>query len=184
MLETWEKRWFGEGAIPLKMQQWSEELGFVMQPVRSDLYLINKGGRNLGIKWREGSLQIKELIKKEEPDQYEKYQKWSFDLSEKNMADKLDKYEKWQTVTKKREMAKWSLNNEGFSRVEIDEEVEEGCEVELSALVINDHLWWTVAYEATGGKHILEKALNKFGPPVPEGALCMGYAEWIDREFK
>ncbi|MGK7391172.1 MAG: hypothetical protein ACNS60_12525 [Candidatus Cyclobacteriaceae bacterium M2_1C_046] len=181
MQQTWEIRWFGEGAVPLKLQQWSEEIGFIMQPVRSDLYLIHSGGKNIGIKWREGNLQIKELVKK--TGSYEQYQKWSFDLSDNRMDDKLDKYEKWQSVTKKREMAKWRIKNSEFTRVEIDEVITGSCEVELSALVLSGHLWWTVAYEATGEKENLEKTLNKFTPPLSKDVLCMGYAEWINRNF-
>lgn len=180
MIESWEIRWFGEGSIPLKLQHWSEELGMIAQPVRADHYFIHNGGKALGIKWREGSLQIKERIGKNEK-RFENYQKWSFELADGNVKKDLEKHKKWSTISKKREMAKWAVKGKNFSRIEIGEEVESGVEIELSAVVINNNLWWTMAYEATGGQQVLEAALEQFQPPHINNSLCMGYSEWILR---
>ena len=182
MLETWEIRWFGEGAIPLQLQQWSAEMNLVMQPVRSDLYLVHSGGKKLGIKWREGNLQIKELISHQK--EFEQYQKWSFELKEENLSSYLSKYPTWKRVNKKREVANYVFQNNSFQLVDHDQELLTICEVELSALLLKEHLWYTIALEVNGPIEILEKALNEFKPEIPKKTMCMGYAEWVDRSIR
>lgn len=179
MLNTWEIRWFGRGPIPRLLQSWSEKNQLITQPVRSDYYMLNPGNELLGIKWREGNIQVKELMAKDGV--YENYQKWSFELKEDKPSDVLKNSNKWLAVKKKREMSTYVLENGGFTLS--DEYVlDQAIELELSAAIVEEDLWWTVAFEAIGGKDVLVKALKEFKPKdIPNDSECMGYAEWLTK---
>lgn len=183
MLESWEIRWFGKGAVPLTLQQWSEENGLTTQPVRTDHYLMHSAGKTMGIKWREGNLQIKELVGKEIKNPViEHYKKWSFLLKEDDLLQKIEAHEEWIPVAKKRDMAKWKVEEDVFHRTDPGNE-ETGLELEISAVMCKSTLWWTMALEATGGVENLEKGLKEITIPEIEGAQRMGYAEWLEKIF-
>lgn len=184
ILESWETRWFGEGAVPLPLQQWSEENNLKIQPLRTDHYLLNNAGKIMGIKWREGSLQIKELITQtDDVPPLEHYKKWSFELEKDELQNRIEGRNEWIAVTKKRDMAKWRINGGEIEKVELGYEEENGFELEISSIICKEKLWWSVAFEATGGKDNLILALNEVKLPVGENAVCMGYAEWLDVNF-
>lgn len=181
ILESWEVRWFGEGAVPIALQQWSEENDLITQPVRTDHYLVHSAGKAMGIKWREGNLQIKELVGKETKGaQGAYYKKWSFGLKEDDLLQKIQVHEEWVAVTKKRELAKWYIEDGKLTRTDPGNE-EMGVELEISAVMCRKKLWWTIAFEATGGVENLEKGLRKIIIPELKGAQRMGYTEWLEK---
>jgi hypothetical protein len=181
ILESWEMRWFGKGAVPIIFQQWSEENGLTTQPVRTDHYLMHKAGKAMGIKWREGNLQIKELVGKEtKKPTVGHYKKWSFELKEDDLLQKIEAHEEWVAVAKKRDLAKWRVEEDTLHRTDPGNE-EIGIELEISAVMCKEKLWWTIAFEATGGVENLEKGLKEIKIPEIKEAHRMGYAEWLEK---
>lgn len=183
ILESWEVRWFGQGAVPIVLQQWSEENELTTQPVRTDHYLIHSAGNAIGIKWREGNLQIKEkVVENVKKPWIGHYKKWSFGLKENDLLQRIEAHEEWIAVTKKRELAKWRVEEGALYRTDPGNE-EIGVELEISAVMCKEKLWWTVAFEATGGAQNLEKGLKEIKIPEIKGAHLMGYAEWLEKYF-
>jgi hypothetical protein len=60
MFPTTEVRWFTQGVIPSEVLRWfhEERKAFEEQPLRVDYYLRIVEGESLGVKLREGRLEI------------------------------------------------------------------------------------------------------------------------------
>lgn len=184
IIESWEIRYFSKGTLPVDIQQWVEENSLVSQPVRTDHYLLRATKEN-GTKWREGTLQVKYLVDTfavSENQEGEHYKKWSFELKDDDPLKAIETHADWIGVSKKRDMAKWTFDGHGFHRTDPGNHEESGIELEISAIMCKEQLWWTIAFEATGSKNTLIKAIEKIDVPLPHDALAMGYAQWI-QEF-
>ena len=183
-MESWEVRWFGRGAIPLTLQQWAEENSLTTQPVRTDYYLIHNAIGTMGIKWREGNIQIKELLEKtSDLNPREHYIKWSFNLKEGDQLENIRAQNEWIAVTKKRDLIKWQVIKGKLTEIETASEAPNGVELEISGILCREELWWTLALEATGNKEDLESVLDQINIPVNNESECLGYAEWLERNF-
>lgn len=88
-LITCEMRWFLEGPLPGEVERWFQSGQAAAAPWREDRYLILPGAADMGIKRREGRLEIKGRIAKlgthaiasEIEGVAERWCKWSYDAA-------------------------------------------------------------------------------------------------------
>ncbi len=147
MLITMELRWFYRGTIPTEIERWfnQDSLGGQMESPenREDWYLYLPNCDCLGIKLRQGKLEIKwrqaELKALRFGDlvegKAEKWAKWICEdpTSKCFIPAEVAGKESWLSVKKKR-----------------SQRVYQDCAVELTQLDINGKDSWSLAFEATG----------------------------------
>lgn len=147
MLITIELRWFYPGTIPTQIEHWfnQESLGGQIESpeTREDWYLYLPTCDYLGIKLRQGKLEIKwrqaefKVLRFGDfvEGKAEKWAKWTCEdpTSKCFIPAEVAGKESWLSVKKKRSQ-----------RVYAD------CAVELTQLDINGKDWWSLAFEATG----------------------------------
>lgn len=163
MLTTAELRWFNHGALPEEISYWFNCLGDYLAPPeeREDLYLSSVGCDYLGIKLRQGRLEIKwrqaELGRVRFADRVEaKAEKWGKWLCEDRTAESFrltDVVGKkaWVSVKKARSQRQYQfIPGKSIIAVPVTESIDQGCNVELTHLSINGNAWWSLAFEAFG----------------------------------
>ncbi|MBD1881067.1 hypothetical protein [Coleofasciculus sp. FACHB-T130] len=147
MLNTIEMRWFYPSKIPIEIERWFNQDslgGQIKSPEdREDWYLYLPNSDYLGIKLRQGKLEIKwrqaELKVLRFGDLVEgkagKWAKWTCEdpISKCFIPAEVVGKESWLSVKKKR-----------------SQRVYQDCTVELTQLQINGKDWWSLAFEATG----------------------------------
>lgn len=159
---TSELRWFYRGTLPEEIVSWFEQdhLGNYLEPPekREDVYLYVAGCAYLGIKLRQGRLEIK--WRKAELDittfensvagKVEKWAKWLCEdpaaeiFQPTNAVGKL-----WVSVKKVRQQRQYQvLADKSVEAVPVNEFINQGCSVELTELDINGNAWWSLAFEA------------------------------------
>ena len=162
MFPSCEIRWFFKGDIPDEIQKWffSLDESNQYQPERIDHYLKIPDQKNLGIKLREGRIEIKK--QKEEPSflkinekvsgYSDCWEKWSFELKETDKLPVTDvKCNEWIEVRKKRNMYLFEIvNGICISRSPESGTIKNGCIAELTRISVHDKLWWTLGLEAFG----------------------------------
>lgn len=161
---TAELRWFNRGTLPEAISHWFEQdcLGGERSPAeeRSDVYLYSPGCDYLGIKLRQGRLEIKwrkaELGVVHFGDRVEgKAEKWVKWICE-DPTDEMFKPaavvgKSWVSVKKVRSQRQYQvLPDESITAVPVTESIDQGCTVELTQLGINGNAWWSLAFEAFG----------------------------------
>jgi hypothetical protein len=153
---------------------------------RGDLYLYLPDAENLGIKLRgieesykndPDKLEIKRrqleagiiTFTSGVTGRLEYWSKWGFKseaatselstfLREKLSDSLAARYESWIKVDKERCLCKYKVTDERkVLAVSLDEWLDEGCNVELTALSVCDQRWWTLGLEAFG---INEKSIE------------------------
>jgi hypothetical protein len=164
MQSSFEIRWFFL-ALPDAVSMWFESKGFHFSssnPVRVDHYLPLPAKKAMGIKLREGNVEIKHLLKSTGRRGFENgritgkiqhWVKWSFDLAD---ADPLshaiirDNKHDWIAVQKERLGFKYKFTKSGREQGEIDilDMTPEGCLVEFTRLIINNKIYYTFGLES------------------------------------
>ncbi len=148
MLTTAELRWFYLGQLPQEISQWFQQdfLDGQLEPPeeREDLYLYSPENDYMGIKLRQGRLEIKwrkaELGVLRFGDRVEgKAEKWGKWLCEDPTSESFQPKDvvgkkSWMSVKKVRSQRQY-----------------ENCGVELTQLSVRGNNWWSFALEATGG---------------------------------
>jgi len=167
MLTTYELRWFYAGTVPENIQTWFEQ-NCLIDPrqapeERTDLYLYSPECDFLGIKLRQGRLEVKwrtaelgvvrfgEFVE----GKAEKWGKWMCcdPTQESFQPHQVLKNPMWVSVQKGRYSQHYQVLPESspqpVARRE-DEDIDNGCSLELSRLVIQENIWWSLAFEAFG----------------------------------
>lgn len=156
-----EIRWFIKGKIPTAVSDWFIGLNnnYVNQPERSDYYLLLKSDDSLGIKLREGKVEIKQLkqfIGQISPGQNiignaEKWIKWSFELDQANKILSKDLLSNnWIAVKKKRTLVNYGITEENIVSQKEPISYKNGCITELTSINLNNEDWWSFGLEAYG----------------------------------
>lgn len=163
MLTSLELRWFLAGKLPQEILSWFEQddLGGQLQlsETREDLYLYSPDMEYMGIKLRQGRLEIKwrqaELGVEQFAERVEgKLEKWGKWLCEDptgesfqpiNVVDKGS----WISVKKERSQRLCDL-----------------CAVELTRLHIQEDDWWSFAFETVGADSIIMDELQTIASSV------------------
>lgn len=164
MLTTMELRWFYRGELPLAISHWFQQdsLGEHLEPpeAREDLYLYIPGCDYLGIKLRQGKLEIKwrqlefDVLQfaDRSAGQAEKWIKWTCaDSTGTGIPKETVAKEPWISVMKTRSQRQYQVFSErSLVAVPINQSIDQGCTVELAKLSVNHTAWWSLAFEAFG----------------------------------
>jgi hypothetical protein len=167
------------------------------QPRRVDYYLRHVGIDSLGIKLREGRVEVKQRYRRcgvvrfheRVAGQVEHWRKWSFGLAESDGdlpgVSTLAPF--WIRVEKRRTLRKYRIVGNGVMAVREGEDFDQGCALELTSIRVGRAEWWSVGLEAFGEELVLEDALLLVAkhllaveePPVLEVADSYGYPRWL-----
>ena len=192
--QTAEVRWFlGQS---LALDRW--DISYAARPVRHDFYLRGSGER-LGVKWREGNIEIKQQQGKAEVYQHrklvgylEQWKKWSFPLADKEAFEPTDH---WIKVIKQRCLARFSYQAGTHTVIPIaaDDSTTDLCELEYTHLVVAGQDYYTVGVEASGDVTRLTENLvatmrylaenSNLGESWLVLANSSNYARWLHHHF-
>ncbi len=197
MFKSKEIRWFYHSEFK-EISEWFGNNGYSFEnsEPRTDHYLKIKDQEDIGIKLREGNIEIKQRLQRSEKENitkqangyFEKYIKWSFTSAEEdplfNKIIEEDKYH-WLAVKKERIGYKLKENKNGsIIKVKIEEFPDYGCQVEYTRLKVKNELWYTVCLEWFGEKELkfdLSILNNMLGENQLKAENSMGYAEFLNR---
>ncbi len=197
MYRTKEIRWFSNTEDP-EILRWFEENGFTFEntEARTDYYLPLKEQNDIGIKLREGNIEIKQRIHSSDEQKlvkrvkghFENYIKWSFSSSNEDpLIHSIIEEEKynWLAVRKERIGFKLKENQNGsIIKVKMTEYPKYGCQIEYTRIKVKNELWYTLGLEWFGSKElefdlsILNKMLNK---NRLKSENSMGYSQFLNR---
>ena len=191
MLQTCEIRWFFSEP-PVDLDRILSEHTEVQE--RTDWYIV-PANAECGVKLREGSLEMKlrcasygernfcDLI-----GYLEIWKKWSLVFGDEEAAPSLEELAGtgWLDVDKKRYLQRFHVDGE---RVWVaSERPLNGCEFEVTELMVEGHPHWTVGFEAVGELIKLESNLatvcqhiatrQAFRQPFTRDN-SYGYAQWL-----
>ncbi len=186
-----EVRWFRPGGVPDGVLTWFGDLpGPVASERRVDRYLELPQTAGLGIKLRQGKLEVKRLRTEHPPVVWHglagrptRWEKWSFELVEDGAAERI-----WLPVEKQRRFRTLRVGDDGaVTPVAPGARVARGCSVEVTRLTVQDALWWSVGFEATGDELGLRRTLDLAvehvagaGPPLGLSvADSVDYPAWL-----
>ncbi len=195
MYQSKEIRWF-ERTPDKNILNWFTHhgLGFDKSKSRVDFYLPLNGNNAIGVKLRDGNIEIKTRIS--QPEHYmltdtvsgftELWNKWSFGVEKKDqLADQIihqQKYD-WLEVFKERLGVKIVPGSNGEPEIKsISEKLSSGCQVEYTRLVVKEKIWYSFAIEWFGepafdpGDLFFQKML---GTTILHPENSMGYPEML-----
>ncbi len=195
MFSSCEVRWFFPEA-PLLLADWFARRGLHFHPgsesLRCDFYLRQPRRRDLGIKLREGNIEVKERTRSRGIRRFsasvagrvEYWRKWSFRLAStrEGGTDEVLAITRganpkdWIPVFKDRLLILYEIREEG--RVVLLDQpfhLQEGCGIELTRIQSRGHTWFTFGLEAfSAGQHTgrnLRSAMDAFLADVPDLVL-------------
>ncbi len=185
MLTTCEMRWFFPGSIPESIETWFQEniTNSQQQPEeRTDVYLYSPNCDFMGIKLRQGRLEIKwrnaelGVLKLGEfvSGKAEKWGKWL--CNDKNgetfqpaqvvanpiwVSVKKVRYSQFFQVTpESKPQLLASDAHEGAAKGDRNGSSDNGCSVEITHLTVQQNTWWSLGFEATGEESKLMENLQ------------------------
>jgi hypothetical protein len=201
VLKTAEIRWFHRGAPPAEVRRYFED-GEQESRERTDLYLTAPGIAGLGVKLREGRIELKQLTGREPGSArlpwlngwIEHHRKWSFSLADADAAAGLTGApgtdSPWIAVEKSRLLQLYEIHADGEVG-QVPDTVSRpgfsGCSLELVSLSVRGDAWWSLGLEAVGadGRRVgnlivlLTRARQMLAlPPYSVDRSC-GYARWL-----
>ncbi len=199
VLSTAEVRWFREGKIPTKLRSWFRKLAAKAEPqlVRIDHYLLERDTDALGIKFRDGRVEVKQRQGERRLTSFgpgwdgyvESWHKWGFPLADAQRRGKaFESFDNWIAVQKKRRVITYSISPKGkLIALPGDAGGESGCSVELTQVRVKKTLWWTLGFEAKGHPENLESTLERVvravlsgsAPPTFEPTDSFSYPGWL-----
>ena len=200
MYPTLEVRWFTRGSIPEEVREWFArgEPPPMSEPPRVDHYLRLQRSNALGIKLREGRIEIKQRLHQYGKIRFhrrvtgaiEHWRKWTMPLAVtgEGMAEILVPGSSWINVRKERMLRGYRCEVGGQVIATGGEYVDRGCHMELSTVQAGDRVWWTLAFEAYGTEPSLRGSLtstmghilgNDGVPTTLDARDSYGYARWL-----
>jgi hypothetical protein len=172
MYPTMEMRWFWPDCLPLVVHQWFDHQMPSPPSEREDWYLCLPDTVNLGIKVREGKLEIKKRlidrgivsINDRVEGQLEQWVKWGFESS--SVIDFTRPSDTWLSVKKARQQQTYILTNtDQIERLEADTDISttvtQGCNLERVELSVFDQSWVSIGFEAFGHEASVEQTLKR-----------------------
>jgi len=187
-----ELRWFFEGPLPDKVEEWLHKKEFEKETLRTDTYLLFPSSE-LGVKIREGKLEIKYLVTAEEfhsedsriSGRTEMWRKSSLPLKDPS-TNHLQVIKGPQiTVEKERYRRLYGINPSTKIVIPSNKKVAQGIIVEVTKLTIDGIQWWTIALDALGEnqKECLQlgvkSVLNDYQGPKPKKEKSYSYPKWL-----
>lgn len=212
ILTSAEIRWFFNGSLSPEIDEWFSMNHLVSKSEsRDDHYLLFPASTSVGVKFRDGKLEIKPLVKDLGDRAYppgvtghaQVWEKWSY--GDKENAPLLMQLQQmltkdntvWVTVKKERRLRKFSLDPDTVAEVGPESRPHNGCNAELTKIVLHDRSYWSFGCEAFGdptrveeyldkvAKHVLadQRFPRKFSTGHPSGLLSTAnsrsYPEWL-----
>jgi hypothetical protein len=181
--------WFNHGAG--KVERW---------PAREDHYLRLQDTYALGIKLRQGRIEVKQRVRRPGVFRFhervtgivEHWRKWSLQVAEPDRAVSSISVptSSWIPVRKERALRTYRLTiDRHVIPVSSSEPPRDGCELELTKIHIAEQDWWTLAFEAFGEESVLQEHLELVArhvfaadePPSFNASQSRGYADWLGR---
>jgi hypothetical protein len=163
MYQTHEVRWFMEEPIE-SLVNWFDKKGHNWKNIipRTDYYLPLTALKGMGIKLREGNIEIKKLIRQSKkrtfiPNVIEgKMQHWtksSFDLSSMDkLSNEIIREKKYDWIEVKKERMGYSYEFTATGRLteekSLEQEFPEGCQVEYTRITMHNTSFYTLGFEA------------------------------------
>ena len=200
MYPTVEVRWFYEGMVPPAVLQWFQQADqeLVQQPPRMDYYLRITDREGLGIKLREGRIEIKQrhqqlgIVRFHErvAGAIEYWRKWSFELGEMHggLAVRAAVDSSWIGVSKARGLRRYRLTGERkVVAMSTEAYADRGCDLELTNVRVGEKAWWSLSFEAFGSEPTLRENLLLVAkqvfaigePPALDARDSCGYPKWL-----
>lgn len=199
MFQTIEIRWFCEGTIPPQVLEWFRrgEQNSEEQPHRTDYYFHPTEGDSLGIKLREGRIEIKQRHRQNGAvhlyegvaGTVEHWRKWSFELvrTHHSLSNIVVPDVSWIGVKKKRRLRRYRLADDGkIVAVATSERPGQECALELTQINVEGREWWTVGFETFGSKAAVQEKLLlvaqqvfAVAPPTLAAKDSYGYPKWL-----
>lgn len=164
MFQSAEIRWFVPEALPTEVLQWFGAGQAVdSEGTREDQYLVFPGCDTVGVKLREGKLEVKAMLSPSRPidlaeginGRTDQWIKWSLDSKALSiLEDELLQSGRWIRVRKTRFLRKFSLDSDTPVEVPVWERPfpSKGCIVELTRVGVGADLtsWFSLGFEAFG----------------------------------
>jgi hypothetical protein len=162
--ESAEVRWFFDGSVPKAVIEWfgRGDVPPENESTREDVYLNMPGNDDLGIKLREGKLEIKR--RKSHPNserlcpnvegRIEEWVKRGFNPDSGNNGEFSKLFTPdgtWISVKKTRRLKKYEVTTKGdVNAVDPAKLIEQGCTFELTEIKVHGHPWWSLGFESFG----------------------------------
>ncbi len=171
---TLELRWFFEGQPPVDVKDWFAELpgNSIKQEERTDLYLVVSGREDLGLKLREGRLELKTrrstalFLMGSVRGNQEIWHGDKWDFSERNGAVVVTAFTAGDlkgprhTVDKTRKQRKYDASDSGsFTPVDRKKWLDSGCVIEFTQIEIDGETGWTLGFDAIGAEEDVSEIL-------------------------
>lgn len=178
MFTSAEVRWFFEGAVPDELERWFTRGSLVSRAApREDHYLTFPAPLGLGLKLREGRLEIKSLVKTLGPHTFTEdvagtVQVWEKQAHGESAVAEFERLRAsaphlWITTGKERTLRRFSLEGRTLTEVSADGAFPpNGCNVELTKIRVNGLDYWSFACEAYGDPARVEDALHRVAEHV------------------
>lgn len=197
MLTTDEVRWFFTGHIPMAVLDWFRDgLPIAPSPTRTDIYLPLPASLELGIKLREGRLEIKTQSGPSRQVAYPngvsgRAARWKKEAVRSDLVSDIEArlaHPSALSVVKQRYLRKFALHEGKLVEVTTGSTPRQGSFIEVAQLWLDDTPSWTIALEAIGAPAPLEANLPEsaayfFGRSPCPAALtletCASYPEWL-----
>lgn len=207
MFHSTEIRWFAEGSPEPVVEDWFRQSDLLSAEVpRTDSYLLLPGCTTTGIKFREGTLEVKAQTSRPEPVQYDNgisgykasWVKWSSDVPVAELTRSQPGEETWVQVEKTRLLRIFALASGAPKETPQGEFFDgPGCQVETARIrVILDtsdwnraSVWWSMCLEAFGDRgEVLptldfmasQPSLAELAGALPQDA-SMSFPDWLAR---
>ena len=200
MYPTLEVRWFMPGSIPQEVREWfvRGDPAPLQEPPRVDHYLRLQRSNALGIKLREGRIEIKQRLHQYGNIRFhrrvtgaiEHWRKWSMPLAAtgEGLAEILVPKSSWTAVRKERLLRGYHCETGGQVIATPGGYTDRGCHLELTTVQAGDRVWWTLAFEAYGTEPSLRGSLTSTmshilgsdgAPTTLDARDSYGYARWL-----
>lgn len=162
MFTTAEVRWFCEGPVPDKMEQWLCRSSMALKAApREDYYLLFPAALGLGLKLREGRLEIKPLVESLgvrtfTADVAGSVQVWKKEAYGEPAIQEFERLRTsaphlWIAVRKERTLRKFSLEGATIVAVPADRVfLRDGCNAEVTKITVDGLAYWSFNFEAYG----------------------------------
>jgi hypothetical protein len=200
MYPTVEVRWFYEGMVSPAVMAWFQQVEGKLeeQPCRVDYYLRLTDRGSLGIKLREGKVEIKQRYHQHGVVGFhervsglvEHWRKWSFELVEASgdLTSIAVPASSWIAVKKERKLRKYGLTGDKrIVAVSTGECHDQGCDLELTKVSLEGREWWSLGLEAFGHESALQENLLLVArqvfvadeSPAFDAKNSYGYPQWL-----
>ncbi len=204
MFSTAEVRWFYQGGIPGDVQSWFDHVAEepILQPARLDTYLEQPNNSGLGIKLRQGRIEIKQRVREFGKVDFEhkvsgvveSWRKWSFLIAQEQMGHLPPAIlgDSWMQIRKERSLFSFEIIDREVKPTSLPDYSSGGCNVELTLINVERETWWSLGLEAFGDEKTnynrLEIAAHHVFSKSPRPGLAaqssFGYPQWLENVRK